>query len=332
MFRKRDFKINHLHSGGVITNYHCTSSCAHCLYFSGPNRQKDYIDQDTLIKNLEKIKSLGCHSIHIGGGEPFMNIEGLKMVIETAQSTGVQIEYVETNSSWYRDQDSAYEILLSLKEKGLTTLLISISPFHNERIPFQKVKGVIQACKSANIGIFPWVSEFFGEIDAFDDKRPHTLSEYEEAYGHDYLRRLPSRYWIHLGGRALKTFSRVFETKPCPEIISLNPGGCKELLDVSHFHLDLYGNYIPALCSGLAVFRDDLGKDITEEKYPILHTLFQRGIAGLYEMVSEEYDFQPKDRYLSKCHLCTEIRRFLVVLCGADFKDLQPKGFYESIS
>jgi hypothetical protein len=57
---------------------------------------------------------------------------------------------------------------------------------------------------------------------------------------------------------------------------------------VSHFHFDLYGNYIPGLSPGLAVRCDDVGDGFSPEKYPYLHILFNRGVAGLFHVVSTE--------------------------------------------
>ena len=206
-----------------------------------------------------------------------------------------------------------------------------MSPFHNEHIPFYKVKGVIEACGEANINIFPWISEFYPEIDGFDDRATHSLAEYEGEYGEDYLSRIPSRYWIHFGGRALKTFSRVYGTTDYREILSANKGGCGELLDVSHFHVDLFGNYIPGLCSGLAINHIDLGVTLSPEEYPFLATLYRNGIAGLFELVSSRYGFQPARDYMSKCDLCFEIRRYLILEKVVDSRELQPKGFYENV-
>jgi len=243
----------------------------------------------------------------------------------------VQVEYVETNSSWYRGHDSACEILSSLREAGLSTLLISISPFHNEHIPFYKVKGVMEACRAVNMNIFPWTLDFLGEVDAFDDKSTHSMDQYLERYGRSYLRKLPSRYWIHFGGRALRTFSRVFATGSMQDILSSSRGGCRELLHVNHFHFDLFGNYIPGLCSGLAIWRDDLGGEIDQADYPCLHTLFHKGVAGLFEWVSTTYEFEPSDRYMSKCHLCFDMRRHLVLEQGLTSRELSPKAFYENV-
>ena len=328
--RRREFEINRLHSGGIITNYYCTSACGHCLYYCSPRWKKEFIDEDTLGNILSKIKSLGCHSVHIGGGEPFLNLHGLKMVIEVTRCQGINIDYVETNSSWFKGRKAAAETLQSLRERGLSNLLISMSPFHNEHIPFSKVKGVIAACREANINVFPWISEFYPEINEFDDQITHTLSEYVEKYGENYLGRIPSRYWIHFGGRALRTFAAVYDTKGSGEILSANKGGCSELLDVSHFHFDLYGNYIPGLCSGLAIQCEDVGTSLSPTEYPFLTTLYRGGIAAFLDLATEKYGYKPLREYLTKCDLCFDIRQHLIAQVGVRCKELQPMGYYEN--
>jgi hypothetical protein len=288
------------------------------------------MDRDILQLILQKVKKLGCHSVHIGGGEPFLNLDGLEMVVEMVRSMSVNIEYVETNSSWFKGGESALEILSALREKGLSTLLISMSPFHNEHVPFYRVKGVIEACKEAKINVFPWISQFYPEIDAFDDRTTHALSVYESKYGENYLARMPSRYWIHFGGRALKTFAMVYGTKDYGDIVSSNQGGCSELLDVSHFHIDLFGNYIPGLCSGLAIRYHDLGERLVREEYPFLTTLYQSGIGGFFDLAKREYGFKPSREYLSKCDLCFDIRYYLTMEMGVNSKELQPSGYYQN--
>jgi hypothetical protein len=327
----KEFCIMRLQSGGLITNYYCTSRCGHCLYACSPKWEKVYIDAETTRKNLQKAKELGCDSVHVGGGEPFLNPEGLKAVLGAAKDMGVLIEYVETNSSWFKDSGSTRRTLEELKELGLSTLLVSISPFHNEYVPFYKVKGVMEQCRKAGISVFPWIRDFYLEIDVFDDKTTHTLAEYESRFGKRYLHNIPSRYWIHFGGRAVSTFGNAFDRKDHRTILSSASGSCREILDVSHFHLDLWGNYIPGLCSGLSIRRNDLGVVISKQAYPILSTLHEVGINGLFKLAATDHGFVPSRRYLSKCDLCLDIRRYLVTEKGIESHELQPKQFYDNI-
>ena len=109
-----------------------------------------------------------------------------------------------------------------------------------------------------------------------------------------------------------------------------NAGSCAtELLSTGHFHLDLFGNYIPGLCSGLSIARDDLGKPLPAEKYPVLTALFHEGIRGIFKMALEKFDYTPaKENYINKCDLCTEIRSFFVQNDLGGDAELNPKDFY----
>ena len=325
-----EFKIKRLVSGGLINNYFCASRCRHCLYNCSPNWEKNYIDTLTAEENLRTIRKLGCSSVHIGGGEPLLRPDALGDILQIARKVGVATDYVETNSSWFIDPDSAIAILLKLRKQGLHTLLVSISPFHNEYIPFAKVKGVIAAARHTGIGIFPWVSEFIADLSELDASGTHPLAEFEALFGREYVMRLPQRYWIHMGGRALETFRPYFAENSVQQIMDTNAGSCAtELLSTGHFHLDLFGNYIPGLCSGLSIARDDLSKPLPAEKYPVLKTLFHKGIRGIFKIAQEKFNYSPaREHYINKCDLCSEIRMVFVQNDFGGPAELNPKEFY----
>ena len=326
-----NLKINRLLSGGIVTNYNCPSNCRHCLYRCGPHRSSDYLDYSTALSLFATVRELGCNSVHIGGGEPLLRPRELGEVLQAASEVGVGIDYVETNCAWFKDADSALQILEDLTGSGLRTLLVSISPFHNEKIPLSKIKGVIKATQKAGVNVIPWVDEFMQDMSGFDPQKTHSLEEYQSKFGEDYLLNILNRYWIHFGGRALDTFRPWFPSKSAEEILSEDKKGCaQELLNTSHFHLDLYGNYIPGLCSGLAIDRQHLGYSLPEEEYPLLSRLYKQGIQGLYEFAGQELGFVPsEDGYMNKCDLCTDIR-FHLVQNGSEmqFKELAPRQFY----
>lgn len=320
-------KISHLSSGGVITNYHCSAKCRHCLYKCSQSRPRDYITEERMEKNLDVIQRLGCSSIHIGGGEPVLNRKGIENAVKTAQRCGVYIEYIETNASWYKNEEDAFEFFDFLKAHGVTTLLVSISPFHNEFIPFRKTESLIRSAERRGISIFPWVSSFAGELAYFDVDKVHSIDEYCEKFGENYMLGLPSRYHLTMKGRTLETFAPFMKKHSLTEILA-GTGDCRsELSSVSHFHIDLYGNYIPGLCTGLAIDTDDLGQDLDEAKYPFLCSLFEGGVKALFAKASSEYGFIANSEYVSKCELCIAIRHHLVS-AGVKSHDLAPEGYY----
>jgi hypothetical protein len=323
------FQIKRLISGGLVTNYHCPSRCRHCLYNCSPSRSEDFIDPDTAQAVFQTVRAMGCGSLHIGGGEPLLNPDGLARVLERMRRTGADLDYVETNGSWFRDASSATAMLRELRGQGLHTLLVSISPFHNERIPADRIAGALEAAGQAGVRVLPWVQDFWRDLRAFDPKRPHSLREYRERFGEDYPLRILRRYWIHFGGRALEAFRPYLPGKSPGEILAENPGCSRELMSTGHFHIDLYGSYIPGLCSGLAIGMRDLGHPLPERKHPLLTTLFERGVAGLLELAERDWGYAPqRTRYLNACDLCTEIRAFLVRSGYADSAELRPVEFY----
>ena len=325
------FAVKHLASGGVITNYHCVSQCGHCLYNCGPHRPKDYLDADTAEKIFRSIIQQGCRSVHIGGGEPLLQPEKLGVVLEAACTAGMGIDYVETNSAWFVDREKALSVLDTLKRAGLQTLLVSISPFHNAAIPFDRVMGVIDACRQCGIQAFPWVNGFVRDLTRLDTRQTHDMAEFEAAFGSDYLKRIPDRYWIHLGGRALQTFRTVYPQYPLEHILENSPQSCARALgDTTHFHIDLYGNYIPGLCAGLAFSMDHLGGPLNAGDYPLIDRLVAAGIRGLYQMAVQDFGFVPRrGAYLNHCDLCDEIRGALIRAEGDRFRELAPAGHYD---
>jgi hypothetical protein len=174
-----------------------------------------------------------------------------------------------------------------------------------------------------------WTWAFFDDINSLDDTHTHTLDEFREHFGDNYIAEIPQRYRISPGGRALDTFSKVERSLPVPALLNTNKGGCQELTSVNHFHVDLFGNYIPGLCAGLSIKADDLGLPLDPIKYPLLTVLYNNGIKGLLRLSMEEFGFEPsKALYYSKCELCFEIRKFLVCSAELNSIELQPSEHY----
>lgn len=323
--------IHRLKSGGVIATYRCTSKCGHCAYLSGAGWPRDYITIETASRIGQVIRSLGCYSVHIGGGEPCIDFDRLVETVEALVDASVGIDYIETNASWYRDPDQASRMLVRLMNAGAHMLLVSISPFHNEYIPLAKTLGVMEACESSGMSVFPWGSQFLDEMSELDPSATHRIEEYEDRFGPGYRKSIPRRFWIEMRGRAIETFSEFADHRSAEEICA-QAGACAELTDVSHFHVDLYGNYVPGICSGLSIDIEDLGAPLSRDDYPFLTVLSEEGVSGLYRIASEEFGFLPRESYSGKCDLCYDLRRFLALECDVESRDLEPSTLYAQMS
>jgi hypothetical protein len=93
--------------------------------------------------------------------------------------------------------------------------------------------------------------------------------------------------------------------------------------------MDLFGNYIPGLCSGLSISTQDLGKPLAENKYPVITTLFNSGIKGIYALAHQAFAYAPaRSGYINKCDLCTEIRTVMVDNNFGGVSEFNPREFY----
>jgi len=323
-------RIGCLVSGGIITNYKCSSKCRHCSYSSSPQWPDDYMSPSMADEIFSILKSLGCYSVHIGGGEPLLKPDKILDILEIAQKNNIHIEYIETNSSWYRNEASANAVLVELKNRGVNTLLISIDPYHNEYVPFWKVKALIKACSKEKMSVFPWLMDFWDDVDAMDDRRPHSLDEYIQLFGQDYLLQLLNRYGLNLKGRALRTYKPMMKAQPFEQILKESKP-CRLLSGIYHFHVDLYGNFIPQSCPGFSIPLGELVHGADPDKYRIFHSLESSGIRGFAELAIKEYGYQPKAEYAGRCDLCYDIRNYLVLELRLDLPDLKPEGHYKYV-
>ena len=116
----------------------------------------------------------------------------------------------------------------------------------------------------------------------------------------------------------------VFFDQPC------NPPFLREW----HNHVDNYGNYIPGFCGGLSIGKvTDLPQLIRDginlEDHPILGFIVKYDFEGFYNYTCQ-MGYNGIDRqYHSKCHLCLDLRKFLVN--HENYPELSPRQFYDLV-
>jgi len=317
--------INRLSSGGIIACYQCQAACGHCLYGSAPDAQLGYMNEATAAMLCEKLRRLGCRSLHIGGGEPFMNIEGLVGLIKAVRKSGITLDYIETNAAWVTEDDAHNRrILTGIANAGGECIMVSADPFHVEFIPFGKPQKLFQLLQGMGISHFVWQERYWPRLMQLQPGNTYDCQALKDIFGYDLRRQRADEYGMRFHGRALNLLRKYGEKK----VITAPSKPCAELRNTSHFHVDFMGRYIPPGCTGMGILLDDLGNELDPANYPVLSRLYSHGLDSLLAYAQKlGYQFSA-DGYVSKCELCFDIRKYLIVLDREGHPDLTPASFY----
>lgn len=107
---------------------------------------------DIGIKAIHEAAELGAEWISLTGGEPFLEPDLLKRLINYANETGLKTEVV-SNGFWAETPEKAESTLVPLRRLGLTVLNLSIDDFHQEYISIATVKNAYDAAKKLGLKI-----------------------------------------------------------------------------------------------------------------------------------------------------------------------------------
>ncbi len=297
---------NKLYNGGVMANYRCNAACRHCLYASSPKRSSGYISEETAEKVGKQLFLSGCRSVHIGGGEPFLNFNGLITLIKTLNKNRVMIDYIETNAFWASDSERAKQYIKTLLSLGIDTLCISTDPFHAEYVAPELPLKLYKLCANNGMGSFLWKESFVKVLSKLDMSKTHKRVDFEKVLSNSYVLDIAEYYGVNYGGRALNIEEEYFEKMPLDAVLSSSP--CR--FSANHFHVDMYGKFIPPKCTGISIPLEDATTDISKGRYITLDALYESGVKGLYELAKNK-GFTAEKEYTSSCALCFHIRYWL---------------------
>ncbi|MCL2070230.1 MAG: 4Fe-4S cluster-binding domain-containing protein [Treponema sp.] len=291
-----------LSSGGVMVNYRCSAACRHCLYSCSPTRKAanspdDYVDEESAEEICRLLKKGDCPSVHIGGGEPFLDFEGLLMMVRKLGQARVRLDYIETNASWLKlagdssleeaNRKEAGEKLRRLMDAGANCLLISHDSFHAEYVPKNAPLFLAELCGKAGMDFFLWDAQQSG---------------------------------ISYGGRAVNIERELAPLRQAPlhkaqlypaENFTAKSSPCRNLLHTGHFHVDLNCNFIPPRCTGIIIPLSEALTDIPEGKYAAFQALYSGGVSALMSLARQQGFSADPAGYPSRCNLCFHLRHFL---------------------
>jgi len=319
-----------LYHGGIMVNYTCNAVCRHCLYSSSPTRNPGYITEENAENICQLLHKGGCRSVHIGGGEPFLNFDGLLMMIRQLNKYGIKLEYIETNAYWAANPENKKEILEKLKSllnEDVKALCISIDPYHAEFIPYGAPLSLAKYCEKTGMDYFLWRGESIPILSGLDPQKIHSRQEMEKLLSRDYIGRTARQFGITYGGRAINIEKEFGALLPVENLISLT-SPCRNLLSTNHFHVDKDAHFIPPGCTGIRIPLAEAVFGIPETQYPVFEALYNGGVAAILELALQ-HGFLPDDTgYPSKCNLCFHIRHFL---SGKDFAELDKNHYDEAL-
>jgi hypothetical protein len=336
------YPIPEPYSAGVLLSYKCSGTCKHCLYGCSPRWPADWIseaDAELVLAQLaDKMRGkypfpgqVGVNDgVHFTGGEPFLNFPLLLRLVEIAKGLGIPTTFVETNGFWARDDRSTREKLQALREAGLDGILVSANPFILEQVPFERTERAARISREVFGGnAIVYQSLFFEQFKLMGLTGTLPFDEYVERGGHA-LRHVE----LFPNGRVPYKMAHLFEHRPAEAFFAAS---CRrELVRDWHIHVDNYCNYMPGFCGGLSLgdARDlDLicgGKcrGIDLDRLPVIGALLES--LGALHRLGLEWGYQDREGgYISKCHLCLEIRRHLAR--RGEFAELRPKEMYERL-
>ncbi len=329
-------------SGGVLLTYKCSAACRHCLYACSPTWPADWISPDDLEACLAVLQShirpnpWGPHTIsfnyglHFTGGEPFLNFDLLLHGVQMAHDFQIPSLFVETNCFWCSNDEVTREKLQALKEAGLRGILISVNPFYAEYIPFERTERGIRLSKQVfGRNVLVYQLEFRRLFRQLGIKERLSLEDYMKLTNQ---RGLAAAVELFLSGRAAYQLKDLYPAFP-PERFFAEPCPTPFLRNW-HNHFDNYGNFMPGFCGGIYLGHwRDLDRLVTEgidlEDHPILNYLIYGRMQGLLEFARDLGYREATGGYVSKCHLCLDLRKFLAD--KGNFQELSPLEFYEHL-
>jgi len=273
--------------------------------------------------------SLGLsHGLHFTGGEPFLNLELLCKAFEMATELDIPSTFAETNCFWAKSDDEAREILLTLKAKGMKGLMISVNPFYLEYVPFERTERAVRAgLEIFGSNLMVYQIDYFRRFKRWGLRGKVSFDEYLRLEQSEALLRNVEFFAMGRAPFELKETLRKFI--PCRPAKSFLSKPCDPpFLRSWHNHIDNQGNYIPGFCGGISLGDcrelDQLlanGVDLAER--PVLGFIANDDFKGLFAF-AQQRGFNPSaEGYLSKCHLCLDLRRHLIN--HAEYKELVPR-------
>ncbi|MDA3971133.1 MAG: radical SAM protein [Desulfobulbaceae bacterium] len=183
----------------------CNIKCDHCVAADGGEPEKMELGQaKELIAEMAEARVQG---ISFTAGEPLIYLDDMGELVALCHELGLYTRVV-TNSFWAKTPDRADNIIVFLKQMGLSQLRLSYSRWHQKNVLRQNIVNGAESCQRNGLDYF---ISFVTDFSAADD-------EYEQFLRDHKLRFFPEP--VIFSGRA-KGFERLplrtdYQANCCP--------------------------------------------------------------------------------------------------------------------
>ncbi len=298
---------------GLILTYRCTIACAHCLFNCSPRQPRRAMTVEQGVRYIRLLRTT-ARVVHIAGGEAMMEYDTVLAICREADRRNARPHFIETNASWCTSDALARRRLTELWAAGVRGLYISADAYHFAFVPVDRYRRCLEAAVAR-----------FGEENVIAPRLTEEQAQASRRVGRDPARlaEMVRNSPPQLVGRAGEELARHL---PCREIEDMAGDGmwhdaplgmaCAQEFSPAtmwEMHLDPYGNL--QTCCGVLLgnvertpFAELLATQFGTDN-PILNAVRTEGPVGLLRM-AEARGYQ-RARYVQKCHLCWQVRKFL---------------------
>ncbi len=267
------------------------------------------------------------YGLHFTGGEPFRGFDLLEKAVRIAHDFEIPSTFVETNGFWCLEDDGTKQKLTRLKHAGMRGMLVSVNPFILEQVPFERTERAIRIGREIFHGNLITYQEFFhSQFETLGVRGALSFEEYMRRADPQSLLRnvelLPM-------GRAVYALNHLYRKYPAEQFFRES---CREELTRGwHVHVDNYCNYVAGYCGGISLgdARDitSICQGIDLNERPILNALVT-DLEALFKLGVDVFNYgRRREGYISKCHLCVDVRRHIAQETD-EFRELRPREFY----
>jgi hypothetical protein len=250
------------------------------------------------------------------GGEVLLDPDRAIAIGKIARRYGIDGVEINTNGSWATDEQAALQMLEKVTDAGLELPAISVDAFHLRHVPRERVLCVMKAGRRLGLDL-KGSSQLLQAEDAPNryDEETRRIAEWFGARGFDVVTGPPGS--VVFQGRAVNLAHehpgpRTIPQDTCPGVPWFATSDFRQLGGIQ---IDAFGWVMVehGICIGNARQRP-LGEILDSydpDRHSILRVLMNEGPVGLTRIPEASGFRLRKEGYLSKCHLCHEVRTYL---------------------